>query len=141
MTQADSLDLGFPDTYREIRALTATGMDEEQASAIVYASVRAANAAAIAEAARQSAANDLKFQQVLHAIEDVKKDVENVKKDVEDVKKDVKKDVENAEKNVAKDIEGVRKELDAKLANRLLGIAALILGAAGAVIAVVLNAG
>ena len=148
MTQADSLDLGFPDTYREIRALTATGMDEEQASAIVYASVRAANAAAIAEAARQSAASDLKFQQVLHAIEDVKKDVENVKKDVEnvkkdveDVKKDVKKDVENAEKNVAKDIEGVRKELDAKLANRLLGIAALILGAAGAVIAVVLNAG
>ena len=130
MTQADSLDLGFPDTYREIRALTATGMDEEQASAIVYASVRAANAAAIAEAARQSAANDLKFQEVLHAIEDVKKDVENVEKNVE-----------NVEKNVAKDIEGVRKELDAKLANRLLGIAALILGAAGAVIAVVLNTG
>ena len=130
MTQADSLDLGFPDTYREIRALTATGMDEEQASAIVYASVRAANAAAIAEAARQSAANDLKFQEVLHAIERVEKDVENVKQNVENVKKDV-----------AKDIEGVRKELDAKLANRLLGIAALILGAAGAVIAVVLNTG
>ena len=134
MTQADSLDLGFPDTYREIRALTATGMDEEQASAIVYASVRAANAAAIAEAARQSAANDLKFQEVLHAIEDVKKDVENVKKDVEDIKKDV-----------AKDIEGVRKELDAKLANRLLalglGQAALILGAAAAVIAVIVNTG
>ena len=130
MTQADSLDLGFPDTYREIRALTATGMDEEQASAIVYASVRAANAAAIAEAARQSAANDLKFQEVLHAIERVEKDVENVEKNVENVKKDV-----------AKDIEGVRKELDAKLANRLLGIAALILGAAGAVIAVVLNTG
>ena len=137
MTQADSLDLGFPDTYREIRALTATGMDEAQASAIVYASVRAANAAAIAEAARQSAANDLKFQEVLHAIERVEKDVESVKKDVESVKKDV----ENVEKNVAKDIEGVRKELDAKLANRLLGIAALILGAAGAVIAVVLNTG
>ena len=133
MTQ-DGLDLGFPDTYREIRALTATGMDEEQASAIVYASVRAANAAAIAEAARQSAANDLKFQEVLHAIEDVKKDVENVKKDVEDIKKDV-----------AKDIEGVRKELDAKLANRLLalglGQAALILGAAAAVIAVIVNTG
>ena len=134
MTQADSLDLGFPDTYREIRALTATGMDEAQASAIVYASVRAANAAAIAEAARQSAANDLKFQEVLHAIEDVKKDVENVEKNVEDVKKDV-----------AKDIEGVRKELDAKLANRLLalglGQAALILGAAAAIIAVIVNTG
>ena len=126
MTQ-DGLDLGFPDTYREIRALTATGMDEEQASAIVYASVRAANAAAIAEAARQSAANDLKFQEVLHAIERVEKDVESVKKDV------------------AKDIEGVRKELDAKLANRLLalglGQAALILGAAAAVIAVIVNTG
>jgi len=139
MTQADSLDLGFPfpDTYREIRALTATGMDEAQAEAVVYASFHAAAAASIAEAARQSAANDLKFQQVLSAIESVKKDVESVKKDVESVKKDV----ENVEKNVAKDIEGVRKELDAKLANRLLGIAALILGAAGAVIAVVLNAG
>ena len=134
MTQADSLDLGFPDTYREIRALTATGMDEEQASAIVYASVRAANAAAIAEAARQSAANDLKFQEVLHAIERVEKDVENVEKNVENVKKDV-----------AKDIEGVRKELDAKLANRLLalglGQAALILGAAAAIIAVIVNTG
>ena len=136
MTQADSLDLGFPfpDTHREIRALTETGMDEAQAEAVVYASFRAAAAASIAEAARQSAANDLKFQEVLHAIEDVKKDVESVKKDVEDV-----------EKNVAKDIEGVRKELDAKLANRLLalglGQAALILGAAGAVIAVIVNTG
>ena len=155
MTQADSLDLGFPDTYREIRALTATGMDEAQAEAVVYASVRAANAAAIAGAARQSAASDLKFQQVdlkfqevLHAIADVQKNVENLEKNVEDVEKNLKKDieavqkdVENVEKNVAKDIEGLRKELDAKLANRLLGIAALILGAAGAVIAVVLNAG
>ena len=162
MTQADSPDLGFPDTYREIRALTATGMDEAQAEAVVYASVRAANAAAIAGAARQSAASDLKFQQVdlkfqevLHAIADVQKNVENLEKNVEDVEKNLKKDieavqkdieavqkdVENVEKNVAKDIEGLRKELDAKLANRLLGIAVLILGAAGAVIAVVLNAG
>ena len=129
MTQADSLDIGFPfpDTHREIRALTATGMDEAQAEAVVYASFRAAAAASIAEAARQSAANDLKFQEVLHAIEDVKKDVENIKKDV------------------AKDIEGVRKELDAKLANRLLalglGQAALILGAAAAIIAVIVNTG
>ena len=116
MTQADSLDLGFPDTYREIRALTATGMDEEQASAIVYASVRAANAAET----RLSATMDTKFREVLSAIE-------------------------RLEKDVAKDIEGVRKELDAKLANRLLalglGQAALILGAAGAVIAVIVNTG
>ena len=88
MTQADSLDLGFPfpDTHREIRALTATGMDEAQAEAVVYASIRASRS----------------------------------------------------------EIKGVRRELEAKLANRLLtlglGLAALILGAASAVIAVVLNA-
>ena len=123
MTQADSLDLGFPDTYREIRALTATGMDEAQASAIVYASVRAANATETRLSATMDTKFrevDLKFQQVLSAIE-------------------------RLEKDVAKDIEGVRKELDAKLANRLLalglGQAALILGAAGAVIAVVVNTG
>ena len=123
MTQADSLDLGFPDTYREIRALTATGMDEEQASAIVYASVRAANAAETRLSATMDTRFrevDLKFQQVLSAIE-------------------------RLEKDVAKDIEGVRKELDAKLANRLLalglGQAALILGAAAAVIAVIVNTG
>ena len=86
MTQ-DGLDLGFPDTYREIRALTATGMDEAQAEAIVYASIRASRS----------------------------------------------------------ELKGVRRELEAKLANRLLALglslAALILGATGAVIAVVLNAG
>ena len=122
MTQ-DSLDLGFPDTHREIRALTATGMDEAQAEAIVYASIRAANAAETRLSATMDTRFrevDLKFQQVLSAIE-------------------------RLEKDVAKDIEGVRKELDAKLANRLLalglGQAALILGAAGAVIAVIVNTG
>jgi len=43
------------------------------------------------------------------------------------------------------EIKGVRRDLEAKLANRLLALGlsltALILGAAGAVIAVVLNAG
>ena len=122
MTQ-DSLDLGFPDTHREIRALTATGMDEAQAEAIVYASIRAANAAETRLSATMDTRFrevDLKFQQVLSAIE-------------------------RLEKDVAKDIEGVRKELDAKLANRLLalglGQAALILGAAAAIIAVIVNTG
>ncbi len=122
MTQ-DSLDLGFPDTHREIRALTATGMDETQAEAIVYASIRAANAAETRLSATMDTRFrevDLKFQQVLSAIE-------------------------RLEKDVAKDIEGVRKELDAKLANRLLalglGQAALILGAAAAIIAVIVNTG
>ena len=122
MTQ-DSLDLGFPDTHREIRALTATGMDEAQAEAIVYATIRASAAAETRLSATMDTRFrevDLKFQQVLSAIE-------------------------RLEKDVAKDIEGVRKELDAKLANRLLalglGQAALILGAAAAIIAVIVNTG
>lgn len=35
-----SLGLGFPDTHREIRALTATGMDEARAEAIIYTVIR-----------------------------------------------------------------------------------------------------
>ena len=129
MTQ-DSLDLGFPDTHREIRALTATGMDEAQAEAIVYATIRAS----AASETRLGATMDTKFREVDLKFQQV------------DLKfQQVLSAIERLEKDVAKDIEGVRKELDAKLANRLLalglGQAALILGAAGAVIAVVVNTG
>lgn len=142
----------FVDTYREIEALIAAGMDKAQAEAAVYASVRATNAAALAAEARLRAESDIKFQEVKAElaglrkdIEAVQKDIEGVRKDVESVREDLEQDIETVRKDVEKDIEGVRRDLDAKLANRLLvlglGLAGLVLATVGLATNFIVNAG
>ena len=149
----------FVDTYREIEALIAAGMDKAQAEATVYASVRATNAAALAAEARLRAESDIKFQEVkaelaglrkdIEAvqkdIEGVQKDIEGVRKDVESVREDLEQDIETVRRDVEKDIEGVRRDLDAKLANRLLvlglGLAGLVLATVGLATNFIVNAG
>ena len=152
MTTAPDLLHPFVDTYREIEALIAAGMDKAQAEAAVYASVRATNAAALAAEARLRAENDIKFQEVKAElvglrkdIEAVQKDIEGVRKDVESVREDLEQDIETVRKDVEKDIEGVRRDLDAKLANRLLvlglGLAGLVLATVGLATNFIVNAG
>ena len=153
MTTAPDLLHPFVDTYREIEALIAAGMDKAQAEAAVYASVRATNAAALAAEARLRAESDIKFQEIKAElvglrkdIEAVQKDIEGVRKDVESVREDLEQDIETVRKDVEKkDIEGVRRDLDAKLANRLLvlglGLAGLVLATVGLATNFIVNAG
>ena len=152
MTTAPDLLHPFVDTYREIEALIAAGMDKAQAEAAVYASVRATNAAALAAEARLRAESDIKFQEVKAEIvglrkdiEAVQKDIEGVRKDVESVREDLEQDIETVRRDVEKDIEGVRRDLDAKLANRLLvlglGLAGLVLATVGLATNFIVNAG
>ena len=135
----------FVDTYREIEALIAAGMDKAQAEAAVYASVRATNAAALAAEARLRAESDIKFQEVKAELAGLRKDIEEVRKDVESVREDLEQDIETVRKDVEKDIEGVRRDLDAKLANRLLvlglGLAGLVLATVGLATNFIVNAG
>lgn len=152
MTQAADPLYPFVDTYREIEALIAAGMDKAQAEAAVYASVRATNAAALAAEARLRAESDIKFQEIKTEIvglrKDIKavqKDIKGVRKDVESVREDLEQDIETVRKDVEKDIEGVRRDLDAKLANRLLvlglGLAGLVLATVGLATNFIVNAG
>ena len=135
----------FVDTYREIEALIAAGMDKAQAEAAVYASVRATNAAALAAEARLRAESDIKFQEIKAELAGLRKDIEEVRKDVESVREDLEQDIETVRKDVEKDIEGVRRDLDAKLANRLLvlglGLAGLVLATVGLATNFIVNAG
>ena len=110
------------DTYREIKALMETGVDEEQAAATVYAALRSTNGAVAESEARQRAESDIKFTELKASNTEMQ----------------ASNDLKYAELKSSQD--GLGKDLTIRLLAVVLPVTGLILAAIGIATGVILYA-
>ena len=114
------------DTYREIKALMETGVEEEQAAATVYAALRSTNGAVAETEARLRAESDIKFTEL------------KASNDTRFAELEASNDTRFAKLEASND--GLRKDMTIRLLAVVLPVTGLILAAIGIAAGVVIYA-
>lgn len=114
------------DTYREIKALMETGVEEEQAAATVYAALRSTNGAVAGAEARLRAESDIKFTEL------------KASNDTRFTELEASNDTRFAKLEASND--GLRKDMTIRLLAVVLPVTGLILAAIGVAAGVIIYA-